>query len=203
MSVNAGGLLQVRPLRVRGLPDAGNPPGVRSVLLLRVEQNVNDSRLKSRLYGEAWQATRPTSGVFTTALGETAVSPIRARFRLAFKSACARRPQEHSKRCLSRVPNCRQAEQVWLVYAGFTYTTEIPTARALYSTKLCNCRNAQRCSLARMRRPARRRSRMCVRSSITIVAVPMRRASSRIALLVSWLTCLTRRRSLPETCRSL
>src|SRR6266436_7707555 len=38
MSVNAGGLLQVRPLMVGGLPDAGNPPGVRSVLLLRVEQ---------------------------------------------------------------------------------------------------------------------------------------------------------------------
>src|SRR6266403_1881976 len=38
MSVNAGGLLQVRPLMAGGLPDAGNPPGVRSVLLLRVEQ---------------------------------------------------------------------------------------------------------------------------------------------------------------------
>src|ERR1700680_34384 len=46
MSVNAGGLLQVLSLRVRGLPDAGNPPGVRSVLLLRVER-IMETRLLS------------------------------------------------------------------------------------------------------------------------------------------------------------
>src|ERR1700694_4354233 len=49
MSMNASGLRQVRPFTVGGLPDAGNPPGVRS-LLLRVEQI-----MKTRLLSVAGQ----------------------------------------------------------------------------------------------------------------------------------------------------
>src|ERR1700686_4710804 len=44
--MKGGGLLQVRPLTVGGLPDAGNPPGIRSVLLLRVER-IMETRLLS------------------------------------------------------------------------------------------------------------------------------------------------------------
>jgi hypothetical protein len=45
MSVNAGGLPQVPPFKV-GIGDSGNPPGVRSVLLLRVE-HIMETRVLS------------------------------------------------------------------------------------------------------------------------------------------------------------
>ncbi len=44
--------------------------------------------------------------------------------------------------------------------AGFTYSTAMPAAFALYSTKVCNCRHAQQWGLARTRFAALIRSRM-------------------------------------------